>query len=303
MKRWRTIGERVAAYAWIAAGSTVTALAINVFLVPYRIAPGGVSGIAAVIYYLSGKRLPVGAAILALNIPLFLIGVRFIGKRTILRTLVSTVLLSMAIDLTKAYTGNFVRQYLSNPAQVGTGPDVLLYSLFGGFIMGLGMGIVFKGGATTGGSDLAARIVHHFLPHISIGKIILFIDTGTVVLAAVAFRSFQLALYAIVTLFVSSRVIDAILEGVNFAKAVFIISERSDEIAARVMAEMDRGVTGLYGKGMYTGKDKRVLLCVLQRAQIPLLKNMVKEIDKDAFVVLTDVREVLGEGFNPYGHD
>ena len=166
--------------------------------------------------------------------------------------------------------------------------------------MGVGLGLVFKSGATTGGTDLAARIVHHFIPNYTMGQILLFIDTSIIVFASVVFGSVTLGLYAIITLFVSSKVIDAIIEGVNYAKAVLIISDSSQEISDRILNDLDRGVTALRGKGMYTGTDKQVLLCIVERGQIPRLKEIVSSIDKKAFVILTDIREVLGEGFKTY---
>jgi uncharacterized membrane-anchored protein YitT (DUF2179 family) len=287
-------------YLWIVVGSLLAAAAINIFLVPYKIAPGGVTGIATVVHYLSGFRFPVGATMLVLNIPLFIFGLRYIGKNFLLRTLFGTFFLSLAVDMSGPFTGHFVKNHLSGLDGTPSPPDLLLYSIFGGLIMGLGMGLVFKSGATTGGTDLAARVVNHFAPAFTMGQILLFIDASVVIFAAVSFNSFQLALYAIVTLFVSSKVIDVILEGVNFAKALFIISNHPEKIAERIMTDLDRGVTVLKGKGMYTGNDKQVLFCVVHRAQIPRLKNIVREIDPAAFIVLTEVREVLGEGFKTY---
>ena len=287
-------------YLWIIVGSFITAASINVFMVPYKIAPGGVSGIATVTYYLTGGKLPVGVMMLALNIPLFIAGMRFIGRQFIIRTFFSTLFLSLVIDTTEPISRYFVDHYLVKLEPSPSPPDLLLYSIFGGFLMGVGLGIVFKAGATTGGTDLASRIVHHFIPNLTMGQILLFIDTAVIVFAAVAFNSFILGLYAIVTLFISSKVIDAILEGVNFAKAVFIISDHSDEIAVKILKDLDRGVTALRGTGMYTGNDKRVLLCVLERGQIPGLKEIVRNVDEKAFIILTDIREVLGEGFQTY---
>lgn len=287
-------------YIWIILGSLLTAAAINVFLVPYKIAPGGVSGIATVVYYLSGGRFPVGTTMLVLNIPLFIAGMRFIGKRFALRTLFSTIFLSVAIDTTEPITKVFVQRYLSVLEKTPTSPDLLLYSIVGGALMGLGLGVVFRQGATTGGSDLAARIVNHFQRNFTMGQILLCIDTAAIIFAAVSFNSFLLALYAVIALYISSKIIDAVLEGVNFAKSVFIISEKSDEIAARILKDVDRGITALKGKGMYTGSDKEVLLCVLHRGQLPILKEIIKEVDNKAFIILTDIREVFGEGFKTY---
>ncbi|MGE5614789.1 MAG: YitT family protein [Bacillota bacterium] len=285
-------------YILIITGSIVAACSIDIFLVPHRLAPGGMSGIATVIYYLTGKILPVGAIMLILNIPLFIFGFKFIGRKFIVRTIFSTILLSVGIDFIKPYTGMLTRQLeFENPAG---SPDYLLYAIFGGFFMGIGLGLVFRSGATTGGTDLAAKIVHHFNPGLSIGKTLLAFDTAVIFLAAVAFRSFLLALYSVIALYISSKIIDIMLEGINFAKAVYIISDRADDIAEDIMKELDRGVTALRGTGMYTGNEKKVLFCVLHRGQLTLLKSIVKGIDPSAFVILGEVTEVLGEGFKTY---
>jgi uncharacterized membrane-anchored protein YitT (DUF2179 family) len=285
-------------YLWIILGSVITAAAINIFLVPYKIAPGGVTGIATVIYYLSNERLPVGTTMLILNIPLFIFGMKFIGGRFTVRTLFSTIFLSGIIDHTEPITRQFGKMLALE--KLTDSPDYLLYAVFGGFFMGLGLGLVFRSGATTGGTDLAARIAHHFLPGATMGKLLLAIDSAVIVFAAISFNSFLLALYAILSLYISSKIIDIILEGMNFAKAVFIISDFPDDIAKALMEELDRGVTALNGTGMYTGKDKRVLYCIIQKGQLTDLKLIVKKIDPAAFVILGDVTEVLGEGFKTY---
>lgn len=287
-------------YIGIVIGSLITAIAINVFLVPYKIEPGGVSGISTVIHYLSNQRLPVGLTALIFNIPLFIAGLKLIGKKFAIRTLFSIIFLSLFIDFSAPYTQYFAHTYLSTLENMVNFQDYLLYSIFGGSLMGLGLGIVFRSGATTGGSDLLAKIINYFHPDLTIGQILLVIETCIVIFASISFRSFLLGLYAIVTLFMQSKVIDAVLEGVNFAKAVIIISDNSDEIAKKVLYEIERGVTALKGIGMYTGVEKNVLLCVLQRGQIPSLKEMVSQIDNKAFIILTDVREVFGEGFKNY---
>lgn len=289
----RLIGD----YFFITIGSFVTAVGMNVFLVPYKIVPGGLSGLATVIYYVSKGILPVGATMFVLNVPLFIGAYRLIGRNFIIRTFYSSVALSLFIDFTKPVSDLFINNYLLKVGTVSTQPDLMLNSVFGGLAMGVGLGIVFRYNATTGGSDLIARIINRFIPSVTIGQALLLIDTLVVILAAIVFKSFLLALYACIAIFISSKVIDAVLEGVSFARAVFIISDESDKIAMRIMNEMDRGVTALKGTGMYTRKDKEVLLCVLSRSQIPTLKKVVYESDKNAFVILTDIREVLGEGF------
>lgn len=285
-------------YFWIILGSIITAAAINIFLVPHKIAAGGVTGIATVIYYLISESLPVGTIMLILNVPLFVFGFKYIGGKFIIRTLFSTAFLSLSIDilepLTKNISTHFALEGISNS------PDYLLYSLFGGFFMGVGLGMVLRSGATTGGTDLAAKIIHHFIPSVTVGKLLLIIDVAVVVFAAVAFRSFLLGLYAIITVYLSTKVIDIILEGFNFAKAVYIISDHSELISEGIMKDLDRGVTALRGTGMYTKQDKQVLYCIIQSRQLPALKSMVKGIDPAAFVILSDVTEVLGEGFKTY---
>ncbi|GAE87371.1 hypothetical protein JCM21531_734 [Acetivibrio straminisolvens JCM 21531] len=227
-------------------------------------------------------------------------GIKLIGKRFIIKTLYGTILLSLLIDTTQPLTDYFVANYLTSAEDYLYSPDILLYSIFGGLLLGIGLGLVFRSGATTGGTDLAARIVNHIVPAFTMGETLLFIDTGIIVFAAFVFKSVQLGLYSIVTLYISSKIIDAILEGVNFAKALLIISDFPEKIASSIMKDLDRGVTALKGKGMFTGSDKEVLFCVVQRRQIPMVKKIVREIDKKAFIVLTDIREVLGEGFKTY---
>jgi len=284
-------------YLLIILGCIITAAGINIFLVPYRIAAGGVTGIATVIYYLIGGKLQVGTIMLILNIPLFIFGFKYIGGKFIARTLFSTAFLSLAIDVLEPFTRNITDYFKIDGV---SNPDYLLYSVFGGFFMGLGLGMVLRSGATTGGTDLAARIIHHFVPAVSVGKILLIIDVAVVLFAAVSFKSFLLALYAIVTVYISTRVIDIILEGLNFAKAAYIISDYSDQIAEGILKDLDRGVTALKGTGMYTKKDKQVLFCIIQSRQLPALKALVRSIDPNAFLILTDVTEVLGEGFKTY---
>lgn len=285
-------------YMWLVLGAAITAAAISFFLVPYKLAPGGITGVATVLFYLLGERVPAGVIILLLNVPLFAFGYKLIGRKFIVKTLVSTVLMSVLIDLTEPLARKFTE--MLSPESMADRPDYLLYSIFGGFIMGLGLGLVFKSGATTGGTDLAARIMHHFFPGITIGRALMLIDTAVVIFAAVAFRSFLLALYSILALYISTKVIDVIIEGLNFAKSVFIISDHAETIAQDIMRELDRGVTAFRGTGMYSGNDKTVLYCVLHRSQIQQLKSLVRRTDPSAFVILSDVTEVLGEGFITY---
>ncbi len=285
-------------YLLITFGAAITALAINIFLVPYKIAPGGLSGLATVIYYLSGGRFPVGTTMLVINIPLFIMGYKFIGKHFFVRTLYGTIILSVIIDLTETYMGDLAKKLLVGEAGRASTPDILLYSIIGGFLSGIGLGIVLKMEATTGGTELAAKLLNKPIKNLTIGQILLTIDALIIIFAIIAFNSVLIGLYSLVSLYITTKIIDAMVEGVDYARAVLIISEQQEEIAKRIISEMDRGVTELKGRGVYSGKDKNVLLCVLSRNEILPLKEIVHDLDSNAFMILADVREVLGEGFN-----
>ncbi|WP_031342535.1 YitT family protein [Ruminiclostridium papyrosolvens] len=284
-------------YLLITFGAVITALAINIFLVPYKIAPGGLSGLATVLYYLTNGKLSIGITMLAINVPLFLMGYRFIGRKFFIRTVYGTVVLSVIIDATEKYIGNIAQKLLLDGTSSSVAPDILLYSIIGGFLSGIGLGIVLKMDATTGGTELAAKLLNKLFHSLTIGQMLLAIDAIIIMFAIIVFNSILIGLYSLVSLFITIKVIDAIVEGVDYARAIFIISEKQDEISRRLLVELDRGVTELKGRGVYSGKDKNVLLCVAARTQVQQLKEIVHEIDKNAFMILTDVREVLGEGF------
>lgn len=276
----KTIYEYIA----ITFGSLLVALSLNLFLVPNKIAAGGLSGLATVLYYISNYKLPVGMTMLALNIPIFIIGIKTIGVHFGIKSIYGTIILSVVTDLT-AFLPTLTY-------------DKLLATIFGGILMGVGLAVVLLYGATTGGTEMLAKILHKFISIFSLGQILLFLDILVIVLASVVFKNYELGLYAALTLYVCSKVIDAILEGVNFAKALIIISEKADIIADRIMNDLDRGVTGLFGQGMWTKKEKNILFCVVKRQEVSKVKQLVQQIDDNAFVILSDVREVLGEGFS-----
>lgn len=261
-------------------GSFLVAAGLVAFLVPNRIAAGGVSGLATIIHYL--LHFPVGAVILTLNVPLFLLSLRELGVSFGLRTLYGTLTLGVWVDV--------LTPYLKPLTQ-----DLLLAAIYGGVVVGIGMGLVFRFRGSTGGTDLAARLLNKYV-HISLGQSLLLIDFMVITAAGIVFSA-ELAMYALLSLFVSTRVIDLVQEGVGFAKAVYIISERVEEITQAIFRELDRGATSLQGRGLYTGRDREIILCVVSRAQITALKDLVYRIDPQAFVIVTDAREVLGEGF------
>ncbi len=269
-------------YIFIVLGSLVTALAFNLFLIPHRIAPGGISGISTILYHISKGRIPVGISMLGLNIPLFIIGIKEMGRGFGLKTLIATFLMSLFIDIIK------VPSVTDEP---------ILASIYGGVVMGIGLGMVFKGNATTGGTDLFAKIIHKYFHFIGVGWVLFVIDSLVVLGAAIVFGP-TLALYALVSLYLSTKLIDLILEGIHTAKAFILISDHSAEIAQRIMKDLDRGVTLLHGTGAYTMSKKDVILCVTDRIQVTKLKEIISEIDPMAFVLVADVREVMGEGFS-----
>jgi len=278
LKDWKS-------YIIVLTGAVILSLGVNLFLVPNKIAAGGVTGLATVIYYLSG--MPVGMTMLLLNIPLFFLGIKILGRSFGIKTLFATVALSLVIDILAPFLTSLT-------------DDLLLASIFGGLLVGLGLGLVLKQDASTGGTDLGAKIVHKLIAYISVGQLLLVIDAVIVLTAALVFQNYELGLYATITLFITSKVVDAVIVGVNYTKAVHIISDNSEKISKKLVCEMNHGMTSLNGKGMYTGKDKNVLLCIIRRRDLPHLKSVVSEIDINAFIFVTDVREVLGEGFSSH---
>ena len=279
---------------YLVLGSLLISIGLAIFLVPNKLAAGGVSGIGIIIYHMSEERIPVGISMLVLNIPLFAVSFHKLGRYFILKTLIGAVLVSVFTDLLN-FTGNeFLIKYFRSDSQ---GSDLLLFAVVGGVLIGAGLGLVYLIEGTTGGSDLLARIITLKNKHASVGRVLLMIDTVIVLAASVVFKSFLIGIYAFVSLYAASFTIDNVLEGLKFAKAVFIISKKHEEIAEYIIKVLDRGGTALYGKGLYSGADTNVILCVVKRRRLPELKDSIKAIDQNAFIVITDVKEVLGEGF------
>jgi len=275
--KWKVVRE----YLFILVGCLLTAMGLDMFLVPNKIAAGGVSGIATIVHYVA--HLPVGIVMLVINVPLFLAGTKKLGMRVGLRSLFGTFALSLFID--------FLAPVLPVPTT-----DPLLASIYGGIIVGIGIGMVFRNKGTTGGTDLAAAIINKYMK-MSVGVVLFVVDASVILAAGVVFKSAELALYALLTVFLTARVIDIVQEGFGYAKAAIIISQKPEEVAQSIMQKMDRGATALHGRGLYTGVERDVILSVVTRAEISNLKELVHTIDPQAFVILTDVHEVMGEGF------
>lgn len=272
-------------YLWITLASAVFALGFDWCYVPNQITLGGMTGLGQIIHAIV-PAIPVGSAVIALNLPLFLLGWRLLGWKLLASSLFATAATSLGVDLLAAC-------YSFPPM------DPMLASVFGGALIGLSLGMVFLQGATTGGTDLIARLLKLRFGHLPMGTLVMAVDLVVIALAALAFHSLSSALYGLVSLYISSLVIDRVLYGLDNAKVAYIISDRHEELTRRLL-ELDRGVTLLQGKGAYSGKDKQVILCACARTQIIPVKRAVQEIDPDAFVIVCDAHEILGEGFGVY---
>ncbi|OCN02538.1 hypothetical protein A7X67_15385 [Clostridium sp. W14A] len=271
-------------FLYYAAASILCAVSVRMFTAPNHIAPGGVTGLSTVINYLSG--LPIGMMSLLLNIPIFIWAVLQIGYKLVGKTMIATVFVASAIDILSV----LIPPYSGNP---------MLAAIFGGLLDGTGLSLVFMRGATTGGTDLIARLLNRRVRFVSMGKLMLCVDFVIVVISAIAYRSIESALYALIAIFVSSRMIDTILYGtdVGTGKVIFIISEKSERIAQEILTDVERGVTYLDSKGAYTGRKGEVLLCAARRYEVVKIKDIVRTIDRNAFLIVGDAGEITGEGF------
>lgn len=268
-------------YVGIAVGCILTAIALDMFLVPNKIAAGGTSGMAIVLHHMFGW--PVGLTMLALEIPLFLAGIKILGARFGINTIFGALVLSFATDILASYLPVLTT-------------DTLLNSLYGGVLSGVGMGIVFKFKGTTGGTDHVAAIANKLL-RVRVGQALLVTDFCVITVAGIAFHSAEAALYAIITLFVTAQIIDLVQEGASSSRAFFIMTSQPQKVSDVIMCELGRGVTLFQAKGGFTGQDREVVLSVVSASEISRMKDIVYQIDPKAFVIVTDAHEVLGEGF------
>lgn len=268
-------------YALIVAGAVLIALAADLFLIPNQVVSAGLMGIAMLLHYLIGT--PVGLVTLALNIPLFLAMLRWGGGwRAGVRTVIAVAVMSLAVDL------------LADVLQPVT-TDPLLYTLYGGVLDGLGIGLIFRAQGTTGGIDIIARLLQRWRGA-EPGQVLLVLSGLTLMGAAVVFGVEQ-ALYAMLVATTSSMMVDLVQQGIGRAKVAFIISAAHDQIRADILSQMERGVTILAGEGGYTGQPRPVLMCAVAQSEVSVLKRLVGRRDPDAFVVIAPAQEVLGEGF------
>lgn len=263
-------------------GSFVAGVGLNLFLEPFGIAPGGLSGVAVLISHIAGDIIPVGLLTFLLNIPLFIPGYKYLGREFILKSVIGTVMFSVAIDVTSFFVGKL------------QGEDILLYALWGGAAIGLGFGMIFRGGASTGGTDIAARLLQRKISLLTIGQAVLWFDIIFLVIVAVVYRSVESAFYTGIAVFVSSKVVDYVEAGINYAKEVCVFTEKPDGIAQEIMSKLERGVSKVDAEGMYTGNKKYMLICVVYNRQVSEVRHIVDKYDPDAFITIKEVRETKG---------
>ncbi len=262
-------------------GCIISSFGTACFLLPNKLSSGGFSGIATIFYYFFEVKM--GTTILILNIPLFIIAYFRLGKRFFCKTIISTIIFSYLIDMFDKLTVPINDRFLA--------------SIYGGIFIGLGQALIFKAKSSTGGSDLIASLVNSFKPGFRMGNALVVLDTIIVILNLIFFKNIEIGLYSAIAIYVVGKMIDIVFEGINFSKMIYIISDKYEEIAYRLNIELERGGTGLYGKGLYTQKDKMIIMCVTKRNNLIEIEDLAKKIDSEAFIIITDVREVYGEGF------
>ncbi|MDD3803700.1 MAG: YitT family protein [bacterium] len=270
-------------FLYMAIGVILCPVAYSFFLVPAKINTGGLSGISMIIHHLFNT--PFGIVLLIANIPLLVIGVKQFGAIFGVRTVIAVILISLISDLF-SYIFKFL-VFTGNP---------LLSAVYGGVFLGMGLGFIFKGRGSTGGSDIVGRLMSKY-SSFSVGYSIFIIDSIIISLSGLAFRNYELILYSFITLFLSSKVIDIVLEGQDYASGVYIFTNKPDEISGSIMKNLSRGVSAFKGLGMYMKEEKMVLYCVVSKREISILTQLIQNEDREAFVVVTNVHEVLGKGF------
>ena len=279
------MAQKVRSCGIITLGAVIYALAFDWFVAPNQIAMGGVTGLAQIVNALV-PVLPVGVRSILVNVPLFLAGWRLLGGRLLVSSLYAMAVSSLAIDVI-AWMHTFPPM------------DPILATLYGGAGMGVGLGLVFSQGATTGGTDIIGKLLKLKFPWLPIGKLVMIPDMVVVILAAVVFGTVNAALYGLIQMYLLSKVMDMILYGWDTSRVAYIITDRWEE-TVRGLLDMNRGVTLLQGKGAYTGAEKQVLLVAFRQREIVPIKRMLREIDPKAFFIVCDAHEILGEGFGDY---
>ena len=280
----RPVMSQVVKYALITIGAAIGAVGFQFFMFPNAIVSGGLIGIAQIVNRLTG--LPVGAFSIVLNVPLFIIAWKQFGLGFIISSFAGTVLYSVFIDA--AAMTNIVAT-----------TDPMLASIIGGVIKGLGLGTIYYVGATTGGVDIVARFLRRRFPYINFGTLILLMDAVIIAAYAWIFKIYESAMYSLICMFVMSRAVDLVLYGLDNSNICYIVSEHTDDIVSEItLGQLHRGVTLLHAEGAYSHEEKQVIMCVIKRPQIAAIRRMVRAIDPNAFMVVTDAKNVFGKGFD-----
>lgn len=281
-------------YTYIILGAFIMAVGYVFFITPHKIVPGGVYGIAIVIHYLSAgffsfwpEGIPIGLMGLVLNIPLTYAGIKILGPRFGIKTIVGFVITSVFMD--------FIT-YLRTDGTLPLVDDVLLSCIFGGVLIGVGLGLIFKSRATSGGSDIIAMILAKY-SNLQLGQLLIYVDSVIVLTGLLAFQDWKIPLYSWLVIYITGKAIDLTLEGGNYHKALFIISDEHEKIKEKILVDLDRGGTYLTGQGLYTNNEKRIIYTVVSRREIVILERYIHSIDPNAFITVMDTREILGEGF------
>lgn len=269
-------------YIYIIIGAFLMAVSTALFLLPNQLSTGGISGISTILYYLCNY--PVGLTMLLINVPLFVIAMVKVNKRLFFKSILGTVLLSVFIDL------------LENLSPITN--DRFLACIYGGIIMGIGTAIILKAGASTGGTDLLSYVIRAYNNKFKSSRVIIIADTIIIFFNIIFFKEIEIGLYSVIAIYLMGKMIDIIFEGIYFTKIMFIISEKYEEISKEIGILVKRGSTGIYSKGMYSGKQNVMLFCVASRKEVAEIKQIIKQIDKNAFIVTTDAIETLGKGFS-----
>ena len=262
-------------------GAFIMAVSVSLFLLPNKLSSGGVSGIATIIYYL--MNIPMGISIMLINIPLFLMSILKIGKSFFMKSIIGTISLSIFID------------ELDKIEPLTT--DKFLACIYGGILMGVGTAIILKANSSTGGTDLISYITKAYKPTIKVGEIIILLDIVIVALNIIFLKELEIGLYSTIAIYLMGKIIDILFEGIYFTKLIYIVSDKSEDIAREIGDNIRRGATGIYGKGMYTNDNKLILMCAVTRKDVASTIQIIKKIDKHSFVIVTNSRAVLGQGF------
>jgi uncharacterized membrane-anchored protein YitT (DUF2179 family) len=271
-------------YSFIIIGSFILATGFVMFITPYKIIPGGVYGISIILHYLFGT--PVGIMALVFDIPLTILGIKILGPRFGFKTV-------LGFSLTAIFTDTLTYFWGYEPLVKG---DALLSSIFGGVLLGVGIGLIFRAKATSGGSDIVAMIINKY-SKIPLGLLMIYVDSCIVLLGLIVFRDWRIPLYSWIVIFITGKVIDIVLEGVSYEKSLFIISDKHMEIRDKIINNLNRGGTYIDGKGMYNLADRRIIFTVVSRRELALLEEYIHQIDPKAFLTVQDAREIFGEGF------